>query len=68
MEELIILLLVVSTLANVVQVALAWFTLKEVGDLDTRREDWWEKLEDRWSAARRLRGAVSYMRGKAGPK
>ena len=68
MVEAILILAFVGTVANVGQLVLTWFMMRELGDIDKNRTDWWEMLEDRWSAARRLRGAVMYMRGKAGPK
>ena len=68
LEWVVLVMLVVSTLANVAQVWLTWFMMRELGDIDKNRSDWWERLEDRWEAARRLRGAVDYMRGKPGNK
>ena len=35
---------IVGTLANVIQVGIAWYTLREIGDLDHDRKDWFEKL------------------------
>jgi hypothetical protein len=35
---------ILGTVFNGVQVLLAWFTLREVGDFDHDRKDWWEKL------------------------
>ena len=34
---------VLSLLVQVLQLAIAWYTLQEVGDLDLGKEDWWEK-------------------------
>ena len=34
---------ILSTIADVIQVAIAWFTLREVGDLDKDRTDWFEQ-------------------------
>ena len=68
MTELVLILLVIGTVANVGQLVLTWFMMRELGDIDKNRTDWWELLEDRWEAASRLRGVVNYMRGKAPPK
>jgi hypothetical protein len=35
---------VMGTIFNGIQVLLQWFTLREVGDLDHDRTDWWEKM------------------------
>ena len=68
MTELVLILLVIGTVANVGQLVLTWFMMRELGDIDKNRTDWWELLEDRWEAASRLRGVVNYMRGRTPPK
>ena len=68
MVEAILILALIGTAANVGQLVLTWFMMRELGDIDKNRTDWWETLEDRWSAARRLKGTVNYMRGRPGPK
>ena len=67
-ETAVFVMLVVTTIANVGQLLLTWFMMRELGDIDKNRSDWWELLEDRWEAASRLRGAVNYMRGRAPKK
>lgn len=42
----IFILTLVGTLAGVVQAVLQWWMLRELGDLDKTRTDWWEKMED----------------------
>ncbi len=37
---------VISAVSGLAQVAIQWWTLKEIGDLDKTRNDWWERLED----------------------
>ena len=68
MTELVLFLLIVGTIANVGQLVLTWFLMREMGEIDHNRSDWWERLEDRWEAARRLGGAVTRIRGRVGPK
>ena len=68
MTDLILFLLIVGTIANVGQLVLTWFLMREMGEIDHNRSDWWERLEDRWEAARRLRQAVTRGRGRVGPK
>ena len=51
----------ISALAGLAQVAIQWWTLREIGDLDKTRNDWWEKMEDSEnykSVARWLRFAM----------
>ena len=68
MTELAVALLIVNTLTGLGQLVLTWYMMRELGDLDKNRSDWWEKLEDKWEAARRLRGATQYLRGRSGRK
>jgi hypothetical protein len=35
---------IIGAIANIVQVVIQWFTLREVGDLDHDKKDWFEKL------------------------
>jgi len=35
---------VIGAIANVIQVVLQWFILRETGDMDHDEADWWEKL------------------------
>ena len=37
---------VISALSGLAQVAIQWWTLREIGDLDKTRTDWWERMED----------------------
>lgn len=48
----------ISALAGLAQVAIQWWTLKEIGDLDKTRSDWWEKLED----GENYRGVMRWLR------
>jgi hypothetical protein len=41
----------IGAVANIAQVVIAWFTLREVGDMDHDRKDWFEKLP--WRRYRR---------------
>ena len=34
---------IAATITNVLQLAVAWVTLREIGDLDKDRTDWFEK-------------------------
>ena len=68
MSELIFALLIVNTLAGLGQLVLTWYMMRELGDLDKNRNDWWERLEDRWEVARKLRQAVGYTRGRGGKR
>ena len=45
MEILVIVLAIatiISTITDILQVGISWFTLREVGDLDGDRNDWFE--------------------------
>ena len=47
MSDLLVALLagatIAATITNVLQLAVAWVTLREIGDLDKDRADWFEK-------------------------
>ena len=34
---------ILGSLGNIAQVVLHWFTLREIGDMDGDRKDWFEK-------------------------
>ena len=33
---------IATAIVSVLQLAIAWYTLQEVGDLDLNKSDWWE--------------------------
>ena len=35
---------VIAVFTNILQLIVAWITLKEIGDLDHDRKDWFERL------------------------
>ena len=42
---------ILATLVNILQLAVAWWTLKELGSMDGDATDWWERLP--WRRSKR---------------
>jgi hypothetical protein len=48
----------VGAVANIVQTLLQMWMLRELGDLDKDRRDWWERLED----SEQYKGVTRWLR------
>jgi hypothetical protein len=44
MEILTTIAQVISAVAETLSLFIAWYMLRELGDLDKDRDDWWEKM------------------------
>jgi len=58
----ILILTVVGAITGIIQAVLQWYMVKELGDLDGTRKDWWEVMED----SERYKGVMRWLRFASG--